>query len=1062
MRVRNWIVLTGLMLVAAGSALADYLPLRYDTVSDQPEISLLYSDAGRVEFEVRIPGIERLEGTLEGQVWDRFEIPGGGFGAELGNPEAPTFNRMVAVPANKGVRVEFEALDVKTLTDIHLIPAQGRDIEELSQLKEPVRFSSAVYNTDDYYPAVQSSAAEPAIMRGVRLVNISTTPVRYNPVSGELQIAHRYKITVYFEGTDERNNPQLPLRPMSKSWAKLMEKMVVNFDELDVEIVPVGDYLIVCENDASLINNLLPNFVDWKTRKGHNVNILTFNAGFSNFQIKSLIQNYYDTAEIPPEFVLLIGDVDGNYALPGWPTSGFPPDQTDHEYSLLEGGDVLADVAVGRMPADDNYEAAVLLNKVLFYEKMPFVSNTDWYHQGCVIAGNSYSGISTIQTNRYIKTRMIEHEFTRIDTFWYWMGGSVYNTTTSSINNGISCFNYRGNYEMQNFNVGDISYLTNTYKLPFVVTITCDTGGFSGSSESFMERFAVVGTPNAPTAAIAAVGTASWETHTRFNNTIAYGIWSGIFDEGITNAGNALNRGKLELYNTFIGHDQAWAVPNFCEYAALAGDPGVDIFNAPIQFMTSNLPASMSWGENSLTLTVNHTGVGALEEALVCYYKDGDIHEVGMTNENGQVILPLNLASAGNVKVTVTKNNFHPIVDSLNVIQSAVTVGYYSHSVDDDASGTSSGDGDSVVNPNEMVEIPLTFKNFGSSTPASSVVVTATSDDEYITITDDTETFPNMAPGATNNSLDDLDLTIAADCPDGHIVHLALTTTSGQGAWEGGMDLEVVSSAIDFRSVFVGSVSGDTVLTAGSAANFGLNISNNGGKNASSLTAILTSLDALVTVNDNAASFGTVTVGSTANCSINPFNVTAGENSPPGYRAQMQVVYTTSSGAVETDTFEVAIGVKTSIDPQGPDSYGYYCFDNTDLMYQQAPIYNWVEIDPTYGGLGTQLGIIDMSENNDMSVMLQLPFTFRYYGEDVNSLTVCSNGWIATHADASYADFRNYRIPSIVGPRGMIAPFWDDLVTTPGHVFAYHDAANHRFIIQWSGMECGFGYGYNP
>ncbi|MBU1881608.1 T9SS type A sorting domain-containing protein, partial [bacterium] len=353
-------------------------------------------------------------------------------------------------------------------------------------------------------------------------------------------------------------------------------------------------------------------------------------------------------------------------------------------------------------------------------------------------------------------------------------------------------------------------------------------------------------------------------------------------------------------------------------------------------------------------------------------------------------------------------------------------------------------------------------KNFGSSTPASSVVVTATSDDEYITITDDTETFPNMAPGATNNSLDDLDLTIAADCPDGHIVHLALTTTSGQGAWEGGMDLEVVSSAIDFRSVFVGSVSGDTVLTAGSAANFGLNISNNGGKNASSLTAILTSLDALVTVNDNAASFGTVTVGSTANCSINPFNVTAGENSPPGYRAQMQVVYTTSSGAVETDTFEVAIGVKTSIDPQGPDSYGYYCFDNTDLMYQQAPIYNWVEIDPTYGGLGTQLGIIDMSENNDMSVMLQLPFTFRYYGEDVNSLTVCSNGWIATHADASYADFRNYRIPSIVGPRGMIAPFWDDLVTTPGHVFAYHDAANHRFIIQWSRMECGFGYGYNP
>jgi len=1059
MRVSNGFVFFVIVLLLAGTALADFVPLRNDVIGDQPETVLLSSDAARVEFEVKIPGIERLEGTLEGQIWDRFEIPGGGVSAELGSPEVPTFSRMIAIPANKAVRVEFEPFEVTTLSNIHLIPAQGKDIEEVQQSKEPIRFSASAYESDTFSPKMQASASDPAVMRGVRLVSINTRPVQYNPVTKELKIANRYKVTVYFEGSDERNNPQTAPRPMSRSWVKLMQHLVVNFDELDLEIVPVGDYLIVCKNDANLLNNVLPPFVDWKKRKGHNVTLITYNGTPTNYQVKALIQNEYDNAEIPPEFVLLFGDVDGNYALPGWPTVGYPTDQTDQEYSLLEGGDILADVAVGRMPADDDYEARTLVNKVLYYEKMPYITSTDWYHQGCVVAGNSAAGISTVQLNRYIKTRMIEHEFTRVDTFWYWMSsGSVYNTTTTAINNGISCYNYRGNYEMQNFNVGDIDYLTNTFKLPFVVTVTCGTGGFAGS-ESFMEHFAVVGSPYAPKAAIAAVGTASWETHTRFNNTIVYGIWSAIFDEGITEAGNALNRGKLELYNTFIDHDQSWAVSDFSEYAALAGDPGVDIFNGPIQFMTSDLPDSKSWGENTLTLTVNRTGVGPLADALVCYYKENDMHEVGLTDANGQVTLPLNLASAGNVKVTVTQNNFHPIVDSLNIIQTDVTVGFYSNTIDDDGSGTSSGDGDGILNPSETVEIPLTFKNYGSSTPASSVSVTASSNDEYVTLIDNVETFPNMAPGATQNSLDDFDLTVAPDCPDGHTIHLTLTTTSAQGTWEGGMDLDVVSSAINYRGITVGT---DTVLTIGAASNMVVNIVNDGGKTATSLIGELTSLDPLVTVNDNNASFGSVAAGATANCSSNPFSVTASDNSPPGFRAQLQIAYTTASGSVETDTIEVSLGVKTSVDPQGPDSYGYYCYDNTDLMYAQAPVYNWVEIDPSYGGSGNQLAIYDNGENDDMSIMVQLPFTFRYYGEDVNSLTVCSNGWIATNANESYSDFRNYRIPSIVGPPGMIAPFWDDLVTDPGRVYAYNDAANHRFIIQWSRMECGYGWGSHP
>jgi hypothetical protein len=137
-------------------------------------------------------------------------------------------------------------------------------------------------------------------------------------------------------------------------------------------------------------------------------------------------------------------------------------------------------------------------------------------------------------------------------------------------------------------------------------------------------------------------------------------------------------------------------------------------------------------------------------------------------------------------------------------------------------------------------------------------------------------------------------------------------------------------------------------------------------------------------------------------------------------------------------------------DPQGPDAYGYYCFDNTDVNYVQCPTYNWVDI----SSIGNQLTINDPSENSDESVNVTLPFMFRYYGQNVNAITVCSNGWLATNANISFNDFRNYPIPSPPGPPGMIATFWDDLVTTStGKVRTYNDAANHRFIVAWSHMH---------
>ncbi|MCX6640324.1 MAG: C25 family cysteine peptidase, partial [bacterium] len=761
--------------------------------------------------------------------------------------------------------------------------------------------------------------------------------------------------------------------------------------------------------------------------------------GATTTDIKSFIQTAYNTWEIPPEYVLLFGDTSGDYTLAAWETY-----QIDHPYSQLDGDDILADVAIGRLPAASPAMADMMVNKQLCFEKTPYVAYPNWFRQGLLVSGSYYSGISPVQVGRWIKTRFVEHGYTRVDTLWYTTPSLDPAYIVNSIDGGMSFFNYRGWVSMGGFGNGNIDQLTNGAMLPFATIPTCGTGGFSGDSN--MKHFVSVGTVSTPKGAIGAVGTATSSTHTRFNNTLAIGIYAGLFDEDITQEGTALNRGKVELYNAY-GQNDLSNVISFSKWNALAGDPGCDLFTGPIRFMNCTIPDIILYGVNVLDLTVTEPSVGPVPGATVCLYRPNEMQYVGETDILGHITLPINVTTTGGMKVTITRQGFYPIIDSLSVAQTDVVVGYLSNTIDDDNSGGSHGDGDGIVNPGETVELSLVYKNFGFSTTATNVSATATENDDYAALIDNAETFPNMAPGQTANSYDDFDLSVAPDCPDGHVIHLMLSNQADQGAWGGGMDLSVVSYQMQFQSYYATGI--DTLLSPGEVAGVILIVKNIGNKTAAGLSATCNSLSPYVTVVDNAAYFGTINVGSVGNCDTNPFGLSVSSNIPLGTRAKFRIVYTSASSAAQIDTVSIQIGTKTQVDPQGPDAYGYYCFDNTDFNYPEHPVYNWVEIST----IGTQLPIEDPAENQDQSINVNLPFTFRYYGEAVNVITVCSNGWIAANSNPSFNDFRNYPIPGAPGPSGMIAPFWDDLITTSGgHVYSYYDVANRRFIVEWYHM----------
>ena len=168
------------------------------------------------------------------------------------------------------------------------------------------------------------------------------------------------------------------------------------------------------------------------------------------------------------------------------------------------------------------------------------------------------------------------------------------------------------------------------------------------------------------------------------------------------------------------------------------------------------------------------------------------------------------------------------------------------------------------------------------------------------------------------------------------------------------------------------------------------------------------------------------------------------------------------SGINMSNVVQLQVGIQTVNDPMGPDSYGYYIYDMNDSEYQEfAPVYDWIEIDPDYGGNGDVIdlngnGLSDLTDNGDNLddvETIDLPFPFTYYGIEYDRISICSNGWVS-FGETDMRSFRNYNIPGPGGPSPIVAVFWDDLMTTNnGEVYTYYDQLQNIFIVEWSEMR---------
>ena len=982
-------------------------------IADQvPMVNVQSSASGAWRMDISIPGVTHETFSQEGNIFDRVSLPMEMMAGADGEAELPVVSRMIALRMNGNPEIEIVSENWVELDGTYEL-APDMENERVSAL------ASVYAQRDDYLPEASFVVTPRQIMGGVSLAVLQVRVAKYNPVQQKIMVLENAEILIHETGSAVNYNRQI-----TETTAGIIKAVVPNWEDvlLNVEIVK-GSYLYILGSN-SLEDEAEP-LATWRTRKGYTVEVAGPNeiGTMTTSTIKSFIQGRYNSADPPLEFVCLLGDEDDTYAVPSYYISG---GIGDWQYSCLEGGDVLPDVHIGRFCFDTVGELVVIVDKTCNYEKYPASPTTprNWYTGAGCIAGEPYlgKGVSTVQTMRWNRERMLDAGYTStyIDTVYHTNPGEVDDDDiTASFNAGSSLICYRGGLRMESYAEDDIALLSNQMRLPFMVTISCGTNDFNydTGTGAVCELLLKAGTVATPKGVIGAIGTSSMGTHTRFNNCLMGGAIQGLLREGLHTMGGALTRSKVELYINYPVDPYDY-VEDFCQYESLLGDPAVDIFTDTPEQLYADNPSTASIGINTLTLTVTGESAQPIEGVYVNLVKGTEVFVGDWTDASGQVVLNFETTGEDSLFVTATKHNCRPAINSTWVTSSAR---YVSPATSAFAS----------VNPAETVELAVPLKNWGTST-AEGVEATLSITDPFVaSISDSYENYGNIGAGATDTPPDDFDFTVADFAPDGYELQFELTVTDDvPNTWMSAVVITVSNGDFEYNSYLF---SGDGILDPGESGNFQLTLDNIGTRTIDAGTVgYLRSGNSAVTVDDTAGVFSEATPG--GQCSTTDhFALTATANAFPGERIPLTCIIPLDNGFADTVLFSLIIGSIASTSPTPPDSHGYWAFDNTDVAFDKHPTYSWVEIDPDHGGSGDVLNISDEADEDDASAAIELPFTFTYYGQDFDSISVCSNGWLAMGADqVMHTTFRNRHIPGALGPSGMIAPFWDDLWTSMG------------------------------
>jgi len=460
----------------------------------------------QVEFDTPNPRFGEI--TIDGQQFTSIALDGYMPSAAVGAPSLPTFSHLIEVPLCKGfeVTVTNATYDTIQLHGAVLMPTQpSRSKSDTTPAR--IVIDSKIYATDALYGQVEATVEAVGIARNRRLARIQFSPVRYNPVRGQLIVCRHAVVAVRYVGADKEASITLFNRHYSPAFS--IDNGVLNsiYPKSVRTTAPIR-YLIVAHGS---FRGQLESFVQWKRRKGYLTDIVYTDSaavGTTATSIAAYVQSQYTnaTAANPaPTFLLLVGDHEQVPAFTGTTSSEHI---TDLYYISWTAGDNIPDCYCGRFSAQNAGQLTPQIEKTLMYEQYTF-ADPSFLDRAVLVAGvdggnsGDYGYSHADPAMDYAATHYVNttqgfsqvHYFKNNTSIVPTAPGVVIGSSASSnsatvrnyYNQGAGWINYSAHgsatsWGTPNFTTSHINTMTNTQKFGLMIGNCCLTNKFENTT----------------------------------------------------------------------------------------------------------------------------------------------------------------------------------------------------------------------------------------------------------------------------------------------------------------------------------------------------------------------------------------------------------------------------------------------------------------------------------------------------------------------------------------------------------------------------------------------------
>ena len=641
-RLTSVLVFALLMLIGT-MAQADWVGLN-GKAQTGPQVNTTRTSTGNTVLDITVPGFSTETVEIDGRPYARLRVPGRWITLDRGMPELPFITSSLIIPDAGTPEVRILDSDwVEVATD-PILPSKGNILRDQDPALVDYTFGE-IYSAGGLYPAETVELGEPYILRDYRAVSLRLYPLRWDADRGVLLALQSITLEVATSGSGGVNEKQDRPRPaMDAQFASIYRDNFDNFDSAaKYSMVSVdGNMLVVC-NDA-FMGTITP-FIDWKREKGLNVEVISSGSvGGTTTGIKNAIQTRYDSPE-GLTYVVLVGDI---AQIPTY-SGTYEGADDDTRYANCEGNDLYPDLFVSRISAQTPEQVQIQINKFIHYERDPD-AGAAWYDMASGLASNQGSPADHERAN-WIRDDLLGYGFTQVDQL-YEMYGADTADVSAAVNEGRSLVYYIGHgsgtsWSNVYFNNDHVHALTNGYKTPWILDVSCLNGDFS-NNECFAEAWLRTGTSEQPNGAVAMYSASTSTPWVPPCVMQAEAVDLLVADQANV-IGSLFYHGIMKVLDEYPGSQGTQLVEQY----NIFGDCSLQV-----RTKTPVVPEISHAGSVPIGATVFPIDTG-VAGAAVTLYSDGIIHGTGVTDATGHcdVVLDNPVVQGGEVTLTVTGYN---------------------------------------------------------------------------------------------------------------------------------------------------------------------------------------------------------------------------------------------------------------------------------------------------------------------------------------------------------------------------------------------------------------------